>query len=136
MEIRDSQCDPPILSSPLTAFSPNSAFSSVDLPAPLGPTKPSTSPRNTVPVKSCTSVRPPTAMLAFTADTTRSPPRSATSKISDDQLFYCRARGISQEDAVSMIVDGFCKQVFRELPMEFAVEAKKLLEVSLEGAIG
>ncbi|MGQ0801760.1 MAG: Fe-S cluster assembly protein SufB [Pseudomarimonas sp.] len=61
---------------------------------------------------------------------------ATTSKISDDQLFYCRARGISQEDAVSMIVDGFCKQVFRELPMEFAVEAKKLLEVSLEGAVG
>ena len=61
---------------------------------------------------------------------------ATTSKISDDQLFYCRARGIGQEDAVSMIVDGFCKQVFRKLPMEFAVEAKKLLEVSLEGAIG
>jgi Fe-S cluster assembly protein SufB len=61
---------------------------------------------------------------------------ATTSKISDDQLFYCRARGISEEDAVSMIVDGFCKQVFRELPMEFAVEAKKLLEISLEGAIG
>jgi Fe-S cluster assembly protein SufB len=61
---------------------------------------------------------------------------ATTSKISDDQLFYCRARGISEEDAVSLIVDGFCKQVFRELPMEFAVEAKKLLEVSLEGAIG
>ncbi|HQW81412.1 MAG TPA: Fe-S cluster assembly protein SufB [Pseudomonadota bacterium] len=61
---------------------------------------------------------------------------ATTSKISDDQLFYCLARGISQEDAVSMIVDGFCKQVFRELPMEFAVEAKKLLEVSLEGAVG
>jgi Fe-S cluster assembly protein SufB len=61
---------------------------------------------------------------------------ATTSKISDDQLFYCRARGIGAEDAVSMIVDGFCKQVFRELPMEFAVEAKKLLEVSLEGAVG
>jgi Fe-S cluster assembly protein SufB len=61
---------------------------------------------------------------------------ATTSKISDDQLFYCRARGISEEDAVSMIVDGFCKQVFRELPMEFAVEAKKLLEISLEGAVG
>ena len=61
---------------------------------------------------------------------------ATTSKISEDQLFYCRARGISEEDAVSMIVDGFCKQVFRELPMEFAVEAKKLLEVSLEGAVG
>jgi len=61
---------------------------------------------------------------------------ATTSKISDDQLFYCRSRGISQEDAVSLIVDGFCKQVFRELPMEFAVEEKKLLEVSLEGAVG
>ena len=61
---------------------------------------------------------------------------ATTSKISDDQLFYCRSRGLAEEDAVSMIVDGFCKQVFRELPMEFAVEAKKLLEVSLEGAIG
>jgi Fe-S cluster assembly protein SufB len=61
---------------------------------------------------------------------------ATTSKISDDQLFYCRSRGLGQEDAVSMIVDGFCKQVFKELPMEFAVEAKKLLEVSLEGAVG
>jgi Fe-S cluster assembly protein SufB len=61
---------------------------------------------------------------------------ATTSKISDDQMFYCRSRGIREEDAVSMIVDGFCKQVFRELPMEFAVEAKKLLEVSLEGAVG
>ncbi len=61
---------------------------------------------------------------------------ATTSKISDDQLFYCLSRGLSEEDAVSMIVDGFCKQVFRELPMEFAVEAKKLLEVSLEGAVG
>lgn len=61
---------------------------------------------------------------------------ATTSKISDDQLFYCRARGIDQENAVSMIVDGFCKQVFKELPMEFAVEAKKLLEVSLEGSVG
>ncbi len=61
---------------------------------------------------------------------------ATTSKISDEQLFYCRSRGIGEEDAVSLIVDGFCKQVFKELPMEFAVEAKKLLEVSLEGAIG
>jgi len=61
---------------------------------------------------------------------------ATTSKISDDQLFYCRSRGIGEEDAVSLIVDGFCKQVFKELPMEFAVEAKKLLEVSLEGAVG
>ncbi len=61
---------------------------------------------------------------------------ATTSKISDDQMFYCRSRGIGQEDAVSMIVDGFCKSVFRELPMEFAIEAKKLLEVSLEGSVG
>ncbi len=61
---------------------------------------------------------------------------ATTSKIGEDQLFYCRARGLSEEDAVSMIVNGFCKEVFRELPMEFAVEAQKLLAVSLEGAIG
>jgi Fe-S cluster assembly protein SufB len=61
---------------------------------------------------------------------------ATTSKISDDQLFYCRQRGISAEDAVSMIVSGFCKEVFRELPMEFAVEAQKLMGVSLEGSVG
>ena len=61
---------------------------------------------------------------------------ATTSKISDDQMFYCRSRGIGTEDAVSMIVDGFCKQVFRELPMEFAVEAQKLLGISLEGSVG
>ncbi len=61
---------------------------------------------------------------------------ASTSKISEDQLFYCRQRGISDEDAISMIVSGFCKEVFRELPMEFAVEARKLLGVSLEGAVG
>ncbi len=61
---------------------------------------------------------------------------ATTSRIGEDQLFYCRQRGISEEDAVSMIVDGFCREVFKELPMEFAVEAKKLLEVSLEGAVG
>jgi Fe-S cluster assembly protein SufB len=61
---------------------------------------------------------------------------ATTSKIGDDQLFYCKQRGLSEEDAVSMIVNGFCRDVFRELPMEFAVEARKLLEVSLEGAVG
>jgi Fe-S cluster assembly protein SufB len=61
---------------------------------------------------------------------------ATTSKISEDQLFYCMQRGISEEDAVSMIVNGFCKEVFKELPMEFAVEAQKLLSVSLEGAVG
>ena len=61
---------------------------------------------------------------------------ASTSKISEDQLFYCLQRGISQEDAVNMIVSGFCKSVFRELPMEFAVEAQNLLAVTLEGAVG
>ena len=61
---------------------------------------------------------------------------ASTSKISDDQLFYCLARGISEEDAVNRIVSGFCKSVVKELPMEFAVEAQKLLAVSLEGAVG
>ena len=61
---------------------------------------------------------------------------ATTSKVSDDQLFLCRQRGIEPEQAVSMIVNGFCKEVFKELPMEFAVEASKLLEVSLEGSVG
>ena len=61
---------------------------------------------------------------------------ASTSKIGEDQIFYCRQRGISTEDAVNMIVSGFCKEVFRELPMEFAVEAQKLLSVSLEGSVG
>ena len=61
---------------------------------------------------------------------------ATTSKISDDQLYYCLQRGLSQEDAISTIVNGFCKEVLKELPMEFAVEAKALLEVSLEGAVG
>ena len=61
---------------------------------------------------------------------------ATTSKISEDQLFYCRSRGISAEDAVNMIVNGFCKDVFKELPMEFAVEAQRLLAVTLEGAVG
>ena len=61
---------------------------------------------------------------------------ASTSKISDDQLFYLRSRGIKQEDAVNMIVNGFCREVFKKLPMEFAVEAQKLLGISLEGAVG
>jgi Fe-S cluster assembly protein SufB len=61
---------------------------------------------------------------------------ATTSKISEDQLFYCRQRGLSVEDAVSLIVNGFCKEVLKELPMEFAVEAQKLLAVSLEGSVG
>jgi Fe-S cluster assembly protein SufB len=74
-----------------------------------------------------TEVRNPSAIVEHEA---------TTSKISEDQLFYCRSRGIGEEDAVSMIVNGFCKDVFKELPMEFAVEAQKLLQVSLEGAVG
>jgi Fe-S cluster assembly protein SufB len=61
---------------------------------------------------------------------------ATTSKISEEQLFYCRQRGLSEEDAVNMIVNGFCREVFKELPMEFAVEAQNLLNVSLEGAVG
>jgi Fe-S cluster assembly protein SufB len=61
---------------------------------------------------------------------------ASTSKIGEDQLFYCKSRGISLEDAINIIVSGFCKEVFKELPMEFAVEAKKLLGVSLEGSVG
>ena len=61
---------------------------------------------------------------------------ASTSKFGEEQLFYCRQRGLAEEDAVSMIVNGFCKEVFRELPMEFAVEAQKLLGISLEGAVG
>ena len=61
---------------------------------------------------------------------------ASTSRIGEDQLFYCQQRGISLEDSINLIVNGFCKEVFRELPMEFAVEAQKLLEVSLEGSVG
>jgi Fe-S cluster assembly protein SufB len=72
-------------------------------------------------------IKSPTAIVEHEA---------TTSKIADDQLFYCKQRGISEEDAVNMIVNGFCKDVFRELPMEFAVEAQALMNVSLEGAVG
>ncbi|MCS6816936.1 MAG: Fe-S cluster assembly protein SufB [Blastocatellia bacterium] len=72
-------------------------------------------------------VHEPTAQLEHEA---------TTSKISEEQLFYCRQRGLSAEDAISMIVNGFCKEVLRELPMEFAVEAQKLLGISLEGSVG
>jgi Fe-S cluster assembly protein SufB len=68
--------------------------------------------------------------------TSRAEHEASTSKIGEDQLFYCKSRGISLEDAVGMIVNGFCKEVFKELPMEFAVEARKLLGVSLEGSVG
>ena len=61
---------------------------------------------------------------------------ASTTKIGEDQIFYCNQRGISPEDAVSMIVNGFCREVLAELPMEFAVEARKLLEVSLEDSVG
>jgi Fe-S cluster assembly protein SufB len=68
--------------------------------------------------------------------TSRVEHEASTSKIGEDQLFYCKTRGIALEDAINMIVSGFCKEVFRELPMEFAVEAQKLLGVSLEGSVG
>ena len=72
-------------------------------------------------------IKEPTARLEHEA---------TTAKISEDQLFFCQQRGLSAEDAVSMIVNGFCKQVFKELPMEFAVEAQALLGISLEGSVG
>lgn len=72
-------------------------------------------------------VRNPTAKVEHEA---------TTSKLSEDQLFYCWQRGLSDEDAISMLVNGFCKEVFQELPMEFAVEARKLLNLTLEGAVG
>ena len=61
---------------------------------------------------------------------------ATTSKISEEQLFYCLQRGISEEDAVALIVNGFCREVLQELPMEFAVEAQKLVAISLEGSVG
>ena len=69
-------------------------------------------------------------------NTARVEHEATTSRISEEQLFYLMQRGISQEDAVSLIINGFCKDVFRELPMEFAVEAQKLLGISLEGSVG
>jgi Fe-S cluster assembly protein SufB len=71
--------------------------------------------------------RNPTARLEHEA---------TTSKIADDQLFYCVSRGIAQEEAVALIVNGFCKDVLQQLPMEFAVEAQKLVSISLEGSVG
>ncbi len=61
---------------------------------------------------------------------------ATTSSIGEDQLFYCKQRGISEQDAISMIVNGFCKEVFKELPLEFAQEAEELLAISLEGSVG
>ncbi len=68
--------------------------------------------------------------------TTQMEHEASTSKVGEDQIFYCQQRGLSPEDAVSMIVNGFCKEVFKELPMEFAVEAQKLLAINLEGSVG
>ena len=81
----------------------------------------------------CGGTPDPTSNAALTAKIEH---EATTLKIADDQLFYCRARGLSEEDAVNLIVNGFCKEVFKELPMEFAVEAQKLLAVSLEGSVG
>jgi Fe-S cluster assembly protein SufB len=61
---------------------------------------------------------------------------ATTSKISEEQLFYCNQRGLNQEEAISLIVNGFCKEVLQQLPMEFAVEAQKLVGISLEGSVG
>ena len=72
-------------------------------------------------------IKNPTAQLEHEA---------STSKVGEDQIFYCQQRGMSEEDALSLIVNGFCKEVFKELPFEFAVEAERLLSVSLEGSVG
>jgi Fe-S cluster assembly protein SufB len=69
-------------------------------------------------------------------NTARVEHEATTSRISEEQLFYLQQRGLSQEDAVSLIINGFCKDVFRELPMEFAVEAQRLLGLKLEGSVG
>ena len=74
--------------------------------------------------------------LEIKNSTARVEHEASTSKIGEDQIFYCRQRGLSTEDAVNMIVNGFCKDVFRQLPMEFAVEAQKLLGITLEGSVG
>ena len=65
-----------------------------------------------------------------------SPYEATTSKINEEQLYYCNQRGLNQEEAVSLIVNGFCKEVLQQLPMEFAVEAQKLVGISLEGSVG
>ena len=79
---------------------------------------------------------PPFPYLEVKNPTAKVEHEATTSRIGEDQLFYCRQRGLSDEDAISLIVNGFCKAVFKELPMEFAVEAQKLLSISLEGSVG
>jgi Fe-S cluster assembly protein SufB len=74
--------------------------------------------------------------LEIAEKTARVEHEATTSKIGEDQLFYCNQRGIDTENAIGLIVNGFAKEVFRELPMEFAVEAQKLLAISLEGSVG
>ena len=86
-------------------------------------------------------MRPASTLVAFFAWPERNSSavmehEASTSKVGEDQIFYCQQRGLSAEDAVSMVVNGFCKQVFRELPMEFAVEAQNLLAINLEGSVG
>jgi Fe-S cluster assembly protein SufB len=70
------------------------------------------------------------------SSTARMEHEATTSKVGEDQIFYCNQRGLDGEQALSIIVNGFCREVFQELPMEFAVEAQKLLEISLEGSVG
>jgi Fe-S cluster assembly protein SufB len=74
--------------------------------------------------------------VEVTGDSAQVEHEASTSRIGEDQLFYCRQRGLSEQDATAMIVNGFCRDVFDDLPMEFAVEANALLRVSLEGAVG
>jgi Fe-S cluster assembly protein SufB len=74
--------------------------------------------------------------LEIDNDTAQVEHEATTSKVGEDQLYYCMQRGLSEEDSINLIVNGYCKDVFNELPMEFAVEAQKLLAVSLENSVG
>ena len=78
----------------------------------------------------------PNAIIQLHNNSSRTEHEATTSKIDDDQLFYCLQRGINEEDAVALIINGFCKEVLQALPMEFALEAQKLVAISLEGSVG
>ena len=92
--------------------------------------------RSAIPCSSAMSVARTRCPIEVSNPGTQVEHEATTSKISEDQLFYCQQRGLDPEAAVSLIVNGFCKEVLKELPMEFAVEAQKLLGVTLEGSVG
>ena len=83
-----------------------------------------------------TSLQKPFTIIEIANHTATIEHEASTSKIGEDQIFYCKQRGLSGEQAVSMIVSGFCREVFKELPMEFALEAQQLLGITLEGSVG